>query len=66
METKVKKPKAKLTGTDVSVFALLGICSKVLKNAGLNEQSKQMIDEVFSSESYEEALQIMGKYVDIK
>lgn len=60
------KPKCKLIGTDGNVFALAARVGKVLKNAGLHEQAKEFEDNVFDSESYDEALTVMGDYVDIE
>lgn len=61
-----EKPKAKVVGEDGNVFSTLGICSKALKKAGLVEEAKEMRNKVFSSGSYDEALQIMMKYVDME
>lgn len=60
------KPVAVLIGQDGNVFNLLGICSKVLEKAGLKEDAEKMSNEVMKSESYHEALTIMGRYVDIQ
>jgi hypothetical protein len=65
MKTENQKPKAKVLGQDGNVFMLMGICSKALKNAGQDENAKQMTDEVFESKSYDEALSIMGKYCEL-
>lgn len=64
MSEEPKKPKAHVTGKDGNVFILTGICSQALKRAGMREESKKMIDEIFSCDSYDEALQIMGKYCE--
>ena len=61
----MKKPKVKLTGQDGNVFNLMGICSKALKKAGYPKKATEMTDKVFSAGSYDEALQIMMKYVDV-
>jgi hypothetical protein len=63
-QTKIK-PKAKLIGEDGNVFNLIGICSKALKKAGMHDEAKEMTEKVFSSNSYDEALAIMGDYCDI-
>ncbi len=60
-----KKPKCKLIGTDGSVFALLGKASRALKDAGLKEQATKMANEVMAAGSYDEALQIMMRYVEV-
>ena len=60
-----EKPDAPLIGADGNVFNLLGIASRALKENGLAEQAKAMRDRVMSSGSYDEALCIMGDYVNI-
>lgn len=60
-----RKPVVRLTGEDGNVFNLLGICSRALKKAGQAEKDRAMRDRVFKSGSYEEALSVMGEYVDI-
>lgn len=60
-----KKPICKLIGEDGNIFNLMGIASRVLKDAGKKEEAKEMVDRVTSSNSYEEALGIIGEYVEI-
>ena len=65
-ETKEKsKPKVKLTGQDGNVFNLMGLCSRALKRAGQADKAKEMQAECMGSGSYDEALQIMSKYVEV-
>lgn len=64
METK-KKPAANLIGQDGNIFNLVGIASRALKAEGMEEESKRMSTEVFKSRSYDEALQIIMKYVEV-
>lgn len=61
----MKKPKVKLVGQDGNVFNLLGICSRALSKAGMQEQAKEMKRKAFSSSSYDEALSIMMEYCDV-
>ena len=60
------KPKCKLTGTNGNVFALMGVCSKALRGAGLNEKVSEMNTRIMSAGSYDEALQIMMEYVEVE
>jgi hypothetical protein len=60
-----RKPKVRLTGQDGNVFNLLGVCSRALKKAGRLEEARAMQQRVFQAGSYEEALGILGEYVDI-
>ena len=60
-----EKPKCALIGQDGNIFNLVGIASKTLKRNGMHEESKEMSNRVFSSHSYDEALCIIGEYVEI-
>jgi hypothetical protein len=61
-----QKPQCRLIGEDGNVFNLLGIASKTLKRAGLPEQAKELFTRVQSeAHSYDDALQIIGEYVEI-
>ena len=65
-ELKYKKPKVKLSGEDGNVFNLIGICKRALVNIGEREIANKMVIECVSSGSYEEALGVMSKYVDVE
>ena len=58
------KPKCKLVGENGNIFNLIGIASRTLKDAGLEEQAAEMRERIFKSESYDRALQIIMEYVD--
>ena len=60
------KPICKLTGTDGNVFVLASKVSKILKNAGLIDQAKEFSNKLYECDSYDEALQLMMKYVDVQ
>jgi exosome complex RNA-binding protein Rrp42 (RNase PH superfamily) len=62
----MKKPVAHLIGKDGNIFNLVSIASKALKNAGMYDSAKEMQDKVFNSNSYYEALSIIGDYVEIR
>ena len=59
------KPDCALIGCDGNVFALLGMASRTLKQNGMADETKEMCSRVTSSESYCEALNIIGEYVNI-
>ena len=59
------KPKCALIGQDGNIFNLMGIASRTLKKYNMKEEAKEMIDRITSSKSYEEALNIIGEYVEI-
>lgn len=63
----MKKPVAKLIGQDGNVFNLISICVKALKKAGQFDQAVEMNKRITSTaSSYDEALQIMMEYVDVR
>ena len=64
-ESKRTKPDCPLIGEDGNVFHLVGIAARTLKRNGLSEQASEMTAKVFSSGSYDEALGIIGEYVNI-
>ncbi len=64
-ESKQSKPDCPLIGQDGNIFNLVGIASRTLKRNGLSEEASEMTEKVFKSGSYEEALGIIGEYVNI-
>jgi len=60
-----KKPNCKLIGEDGNIFNLIGIASKALRQNGMAEQAVEMRDRICASGSYDEALCIIGDYVNI-
>ena len=59
------KPKSKLIGENGNIFNLIGIASKTLKEAGLEDEANEMAKRVYESKSYIEALAIISEYVNI-
>lgn len=64
-ESKQNKPDCPLIGQDGNIFNLVGIASRTLKRNGLSKEASEMTSKVFKSGSYEEALGIIGEYVNI-
>lgn len=60
-----KKPDCKLIGEDGNIFNLMGIASRTLRQNGMAEQAVEMRDRIRASGSYDEALCIIGGYVNI-
>ena len=59
------KPKVKWVGEDGNVFAIMGRCSRALKEAGMADKAKEMRERVMNGAgSYDEALCIMQEYVE--
>lgn len=61
-----KKPVAKLSGMDGNVFGLIGVCQRALNAAGQKDEATKMAQECFKCGSYDEALQVMMRYVDVE
>lgn len=59
------KPDCALIGQDGNIFNLLGIASHTLNKTVWLTEAKEMCSRVTSSESYCEALNIIGEYVNI-
>lgn len=61
-----KKPKCALIGQDGNIFNLMGIASRTLKQNGMQDKAKEMTDKITTSaKDYNEALCIIGEYVEI-
>ena len=60
-----EKPDCPLIGQNGNIYNLLGIAARTLGEHGRKEQAEEMTDRVFASGSYEEALCIIGEYVNI-
>lgn len=59
------KPDCELIGEDGNIFNLMGKASRTLKHCGLHSEAKEMCDRIMKSGSYEEALGIIGDYVNV-
>lgn len=59
------KPDCPLIGQDGNIFNLMAIASKTLRKNDMSEQATEMCDRIRKSGSYDEALCILGEYVNI-
>ncbi|MCI8602754.1 MAG: hypothetical protein HFE79_01210 [Ruminiclostridium sp.] len=64
-ESKQNKPDCPLIREDGNIFNLVGIAVRTLKRNSLSKEATEMTEKVFGSGSYEEALGIIGEYVNI-
>lgn len=64
-QQKAVKPDCELIGKDGNVFSIMGLAARTLRNNGMKEQASEMCDRVTQSNSYYEALNIIGEYVNI-
>ena len=60
-----KKPDCKLIGEDGNIYNLMGIAARTLRRNGMADQAKEMTDRIYEIGSYDEALGIIGEYVNI-
>ncbi len=58
------KPECELSAENGNIFNLTGRASLALKRAGLRDEAKVMQKEVSASQSYDDALQAIMKYVE--
>lgn len=62
----VEKPKCALIGEDGNIFHLMGMASRTLKRNGMSEEATEMCEKITTeAKSYDEALMIIDKYVEI-
>lgn len=64
-EIEKNKPDCPLIGEDGNIFNLIGIAARTLRNNDMKAEAKEMSSRVMSAGSYEDALQIIGEYVNI-
>ena len=65
MDNKRNKPDCKLIGEDGNIFNLMARASRTLRENDLSEEAKEMRERITSCGSYDEALCIIGEYVNI-
>ena len=59
------KPDCRLIGEDGNIFNLMGLAARTLRRNGLAEQASEMTNRIHECGSYDEALCIIGEYVNI-
>lgn len=60
------KPIAKLIGENGSIFNIMGIANKALKECGMAEKANEMRNKVMTkAKNYNEALLIIMNYVEV-
>ena len=60
-----EKPDCPLIGQDGNIFNLMGIAARTLKQNGMKEEAAEMQKRITESGSYDNALCIIGEYVNI-
>ena len=61
-----QKPSCPLVGENGNIFHLIGLASRALRKKGMTSELKEMQDRIMGGDcrSYEEALGIIGEYVE--
>lgn len=65
LEAEAGKPDCKLIGEDGNVFNLISIASRTLEKHGVSWKADEMRKRIYDCDSYDEALRIIGEYVNI-
>ena len=63
--TEKRKPDCELIGQDGNIFNLMGIASRTLRQNGMADEAVEMRNRIRESGSYDQALCIIGEYVNI-
>lgn len=59
------KPDCALIGEDGNIFNLVGLAARTLRKNGMTEEASEMTKRVYASGNYDNALGIIGEYVNI-
>lgn len=57
--------QVKVVGEDSNIFNLLGLVTKELKRNGYRDLAKELPPQIFDCESYDKALTILDRYVEL-
>ena len=61
-----EKITVKLIGEDGNIFNLMGICTRELRRAGQKDVADELVKDITTNaNSYEDALAIIMKYIDV-
>ena len=63
---KVGKVRYNREAPSGNIFSIMGGASKILRHCGMKEKAEEMTARVTSSGSYEDALKIIGEYVNLE
>lgn len=66
MEVKFPDVSVKLVGEDGNIFSIIGRISKALRRAGHSDVVEEFQKEITSSSSYDEALGVAMKWVEVE
>ncbi len=59
------KPRCELKDKNGNIFNLLAVASNVLRENGKTNEADELNNRIWECDSYEDALKLIGEYVDI-
>lgn len=62
----MEKPRCKLVGEDGNVFNVIGRVRRALRDAGQGERAREFVERAFRCGSYDEVLQLVLEYVEVR
>lgn len=65
-DTEDGRPVVRLIGEDGNVFAIMGRVRKALADAGRDEQASECLNRMTAAGSYDEALQVVFEYCEVR
>ena len=66
LDAKYPEIEARLTGCDGNIFMLIAVASRALRRAGVDQSIvSEFAEDVMNSKSYDAALQVIMKWVNV-
>lgn len=60
------KPRCKLSGENGNIFNLVAIAVRVLRDNGKEKEADELNARIWDCETYEDALAVIGEYLEIE
>lgn len=60
------KPTVQLSGQDGNVFNIIGLCTKALRKAGLQDLANEFRSKALSAGSYSNVLELAMQYCEVE
>ena len=61
-----RKPECTLVGEDGNVFNVIGRVRRALQDAGHDDEAREFVERAFRCGSYDEVLQLVLTYVEVR
>lgn len=65
-EQEQKKPRCKLIGTDGNVFSLMSAVRHCLRKHNKEKEANEFLSRAMDAKSYDQVLQIIHDYVEVR